>query len=676
LKKTHLITLTLLASLSSLYVGCGNKQDSNVSGLNFPTSGPDPLAPYLWHLKNITIPYVNNSSAQNSTHINLADVHSSYTGSGVKIIVSDGQIDLSHPELTKNANLSLSKNYSLSGSYFGNPFDNDDFDAHGTGVFSLAGGTKNNGVGGFGVAPDATLIGYNFLNSSPMESKFLDQLTVQNGNGIFNYSYGPMNCQFESLLGDNELFINNLRYQSISKNNIYVVAAGNEYRVSTNSCSGSNTPYYGNANFDQDRVYPYFILVGATNADGESAGYSTPGANIWISAPGGDLSSDSEIGLMVADIIGCDKGYSADSFTNFDLENSSENPYCSFFSEAAGTSYAAPIVTGAIAVLKEVNPSLSWRDFKHILASTASRIDVNASQDNHPNSENLTGHKYQQEWIQNNAGYFFHPWYGFGLLDLTAAVMMAQNPNFNLYELKSTDNFLDEPSYTSNSNLNLSIPNNSLGTSNTINVDSHDLVIEHVLITVDVTHLSPSDIGIELYSPEGTMTKVMNINSHIAGTNLDSVKFGLNAFYGERSQGDWTIKIVDGKAGVNGTLNNWSISILGNKGDPSLTDTIEPSPAENFIHSNGVLSWTAPGGVTDISRYEICIYETSKAESSCKDADWRPIVNGSTNLTLSGYVSGGLRIDSFISGTNYTAKIRVIDEAENESTEVTTSWTP
>jgi len=656
-------------------MGCGNKEDSNVSGLNFPTTGDDPLAPYLWHLKNITIPYVNNSSPQNGTHINLGNVHSNYTGAGIKIIVSDGQIDLSHPELVKNANLTLSKNYSLSSSYFGDPFDNDDFDAHGTGVFSLAAGGKNNGVGGFGVAPDATLIGYNFLNSSPMESKFIDQLTIQSGNGVFNYSYGPMNCQFESLLGDNELFINNLRYQSISNNNVYVVAAGNEYYVSTNSCSGANSPYFGNANFDQDRVYPYFILVGATNADGESAGYSTPGANVWISAPGGDLSSTSEIGLMVADIIGCDKGYSTDSFNNFDLENSSLNPYCSFFSEAVGTSYAAPIVSGAIAILKEANPNLTWRDIKHILASTAGRIDESASQINHPNNENLSGHQYQQAWILNHAGYYFHPWYGFGLLDLTAAVLMAESHSFNLHEMKTTDNFFDEPSYKSTSNLSLSIPNNSTGISNTINVTSHNLFIEHVLITVDISHSRPSDIGIELSSPEGTMTKVMNINSHITGTNLNTVKFGLNAFYGERSNGNWTIKVFDGKSGVSGTLNNWSISIIGNEGAASVTDTIDPFPVESFTHADGILSWTAPAGVTDIARYEICIYETSDLEISCKDADWRPIINGTTNLTLSGYVSGGLKIVSFSSGVNYSAKIRVIDEAENESTQAMTSWT-
>jgi hypothetical protein len=45
----------------------------------------------------------------------------------------------------------------------------------------------------------------------------------------------------------------------------------------------------------------------------------------------------------------------------------------------------------------------------------------------HPGGLNLSGHTYQQGWVTNSALYSFHPWYGFGLLDLTAAKNLASS---------------------------------------------------------------------------------------------------------------------------------------------------------------------------------------------------------------------------------------------------------
>ncbi len=674
LKKNTIVKMFALLGLSTIIFGCGNKGESSSSGssISFPTSGSDPLAAYLWHLKDLSGNYVNGNSPANDIHINLGSTHSSYTGKGITVVISDGQIDLDHPELDDNANISLSKNYSNDAPYFGDPYDQDDFDSHATGVSSLTAGGKNNGVGGFGVAPEANLVGYNFLNSSSSESKFIDQAQVEGGEAVFNYSYGPMNCAFENM-AESDIFLNTLRAETISNNNLYVVAAGNEFAVSSNSCNGSNHEYFGNANFDQDRTQPYFLLVGATNAEGLSAQYSTPGANVWISAPGGDLASESGIGLMVADLIGCDAGFGVDSFTNFDLSSSSENPFCSFFSEAQGTSYAAPIVTGAIAVLKEVNPDLTWRDIKHILAATAVKIDPTAGATDHPGGEDLPSHEYQQGWVTNDAGYHFHPWFGFGLLDLTAAVALADNPDFDLQELKSTDTLEDEPNYSEAPNS--PIPNNSIGATSTINIDKHDLVIEHVLVKVNITHPRPSDIGIELVSAKNTVTKLMNINSYIASTSNDDVYevyFGVNGFYGERSNGDWEIRVVDGKSGETGTLNSWSITIIGHKGPDALTP--DPAPATSFSRSGANLTWTAsPDG--DVARYEICIAPTQNLALGCKDGDWRSILAPATSVSLTSYVMGGLRVDEFENGVEYTAKIRAVDTDENESSIATTTWT-
>jgi len=103
----------------------------------------------------------------------------------------------------------------------------------------------------------------------------------------------------------------------------------------------------------------------------------------------------------------------------------------------------------------------------------------------------------------------------------------------------------DSFSYTTGTiSINIS-DNSSSRAASVINVSGHDLFILHVQVSVSATHPYPGDIGIELTSPSGTITKLMNINSELSGTNLTNVYFGANGFYGERSKGSFTLKIVD-----------------------------------------------------------------------------------------------------------------------------------
>ena len=68
-----------------------------------------------------------------------------------------------------------------------------------------------------------------------------------------------------------------------------------------------------------------------------------------------------------------------------------------------GTSAAAPLAAGAIALVLESNPDLTYRDIMHLIAKT-SRI---------PNVEDTDG------WIINGAKYHVNEKYGFGVLDIS-----------------------------------------------------------------------------------------------------------------------------------------------------------------------------------------------------------------------------------------------------------------
>ena len=62
----------------------------------------------------------------------------------------------------------------------------------------------------------------------------------------------------------------------------------------------------------------------------------------------------------------------------------------------------------------EANPSLTWRDVKHILASTSVKVD-------NSRSKSILGVT-QYSWVTNAANYEHHNWYGFDKINAGAAI--------------------------------------------------------------------------------------------------------------------------------------------------------------------------------------------------------------------------------------------------------------
>lgn len=568
MKRQLLYTFILVCFCSGL-VACKIKNSASGGVKPAPVSPkvPDPLLPYLWHLKNTGQLAFSTSTGTGGADINLDDLYElGFTGKGVVVAVSDSNIDMDHEDLVKNANISLSRNYlkSTSSEWPGSrPISSNNTASHGTSVMGIIGAVAENGLGGKGVAPEVTLVGFNFIDSNQSLTRKLDQ--AKGPIDVFNYSYGSGSC---TVIPVEPTYVTQLKYgvttQRNGKGSIYVKAAGNEYSGDVSDCSPLYTgPYLGNTNLEQVNTYPYTILAAALTADGILTDYSTPGAGLWISAPGGENGVDAP-GVISTDLPGCTKGYSKTSATgnNFDKGKDSLNKSCNYTSGLQGTSFSSPIVAGAVAVLLQVNPDLTWRDVKHILASTAVQIDLTANNSLHPLGQNLAGHLYDQGWVENAAHYKFHNWYGFGRLDLKSAVTMAQSYTFPLGDLVETKDNDGNWLYQSG-DISLAIPDNSAaGVTNSINVASN-LVVESVQISVSILHDFSTDLGIEITSPSGTVSTVMNINSGILTGNMINTQFLSNAFYGEPSNGNWRIKVVDGAAQDTGILTSWKINIYG-----------------------------------------------------------------------------------------------------------------
>ena len=221
-------------------------------------------------------------------------------------------------------------------------------------------------------------------------------------------------------------------------------------------------------------------------------------------------------------------------------------------------SSAAPATAGVIAILLGVNPDLTWRDVKHILAVSARKIDPDIA----AVRVAFNGQPYiaQHAWQTNTAGYAYHNWYGFGAVAVDEAVVMA-----NGYTSNSLGEFVESPWFESTSVMDaMDIPDrDGAGVTEMLEVTElpNTANMEAVILDITVYHSYGSDLGVTLTSPAGTES-IMNAPFNpildrfpgMLGWQLMS-----NAFYGEEPNGTWTLQVVDLVTGDTGRLGSWRL---------------------------------------------------------------------------------------------------------------------
>ncbi len=552
--------------------GSGTVGSSNVAvavacsdGFSLAAS-TDPLAPQQWHLKNTGQNAYLAVGGVAGMDIDVDPVYSghAYSGKGIVAAVVDTGLEIAHEDLATNAITGGSWNFINSTTDPTNTVTTGD---HGTSVAGIIAMARNS-VGGIGVAPAASLKGFNFLSSGQSLAENIDSLggSASSPNSadvaIFNQSYGVSQTS-DSLINPTieAQYASGANSLRGGKGAIYVKAAGNGFldmgeplNVNCVQLSGISCE---SANFDPENTIPYQIVVGATNANGVKASYSTAGSAIWISAPGGEADAI-QPAIITTDQSGCAKGYSTTTAGTSAFDNgAAPNSTCNYTNTMAGTSAAVPVVSGVIALLLQANPQLTWRDVKHILATTARKVDQTRA----AASVALSDGSYVAEpaWTTNAAGYSFHNWYGFGLIDASAAVNMATGYTSTLGTFVNTG-------WISSGALSLAIPDNSVaGASNTLTVPATPVqTVEEVQVRVSATHTYTGDLAIELTSPSGTRGVLKTGNDGFDGsTGLNGMVLISNAFYGENPAGNWTIKVVDAAAIDTGTLTECAIRVFG-----------------------------------------------------------------------------------------------------------------
>ncbi|MGE7622415.1 S8 family peptidase [Viridibacillus sp. NPDC096237] len=230
----------------------------------------------------------------------------------VKVAVIDTGIDRNHPEL---------KGSILSSTNTINPMNPTTADIHGTHVAGIIAAKKDNGIGGYGLNPNAKILSYDVFDGD----QFTLDYTIANailkavdqGANVINMSLGG---------GVPSSVLEAAVEKAISSGVVVVAAAGNQ---------GSDMPVY-------PAKYEGVISVGSVNSDKKLSEFSSYGASTDVVAPG-------------------DSVYAP----YYDTQKGSS------FAKLSGTSMASPVVAGTVALLLSKHPNLKPVEVEYILEKTA-----------------------------------------------------------------------------------------------------------------------------------------------------------------------------------------------------------------------------------------------------------------------------------------------------------------
>jgi len=552
-------------------------RDSEVSTIRLSLR-TDPLYRYQWHLDNTGQTNFASSAATAGEDLNVARVIATgYTGDGVIVAVVDDGLEIGHEDLVDNV--------VPDGSYDFVDADLDPTNAdlggsHGTSVAGIIAARGWNDIGVLGVAPRASLVGLNFL-----ESQSTDDFIVSFGGDartadvdIFNFSAGVYLRNFVEMDCFRKTAIEtNIPALRDGKGAVLIKAAGNTFRGGLSDVDRSAYLQYCGTDLScHDAITDYFhrlpeiLVIGALAADGQKASYSSPTSAMWVSGFGGQggrhmlysggTRESLEPAIMTADRSTCDGGYAGTNSPLSQVYNAfedhtaphAENPDCNYTSIFNGTSSAAPAVAGVVALMLERNPNLTYRDVKHILAATARQVDTGFS----PRA--LDGVTYYR-WLTNGAGYPFHNFYGFGAVDAEAAMDMAGTftaDSFAAQNRTQAGDLLSTLSVTLDEGVVKSY-SQQVATAGTVEFVRVDL-------NVEASAANFNSLGVRLESPSGTVVTLLQPHTALLmSPSSGVVELAASAFYGEEAAGNWIMHLFDHDADSQTLdIESWSLQFF------------------------------------------------------------------------------------------------------------------
>ena len=547
------------------------------------TAHNDPLYGCQWHLENH-----GRGGGSAGQDINVEDAWENTKGEGVNVLIVDNGLDPDHEDLVENVD--ASRNFDVLG---------DDRVlrpqlTHGTAVAGLI-AARDNDLGMRGVAPRASIYAHNALSRGTDADILSAMLHEQNVTRVSSNSWGAN----ESPGLDTAPFIWELALEHAltagggGKGIVYVFSAGN----------GGSSDY---SNLEEFANHYGVIAVCSVDDRGIRTSYSESGSNLWVCAPSRQSGRQ---GIATTD------------------------NYSRYRGSFGGTSASAPQVSGVAALVLAANDSLTWREVKLILASSARQNDPS-------NRDWLEGSpKYRNE----NDSYRFNHRYGFGVVDAAAAVELALNwvslPPFQ--EITAVSGDLDlviRDSPRDPVKVKLALPT---GVS----------FIEFVELQIDFAHEAVRDLKIELVSPIGTTSLIAPDTGNSALGWDGKFRFGSARHLGEDATGEWTLQITDRHNRASGRLRSWEIIAYGHRRTPDQPTPIAAAALDQALS----VDWHAPESaqLSEVTGFDLRYIETSADETI--DSNWTARSSVAT-ATQSRY-----RLTGLSNGTPYDLQVRAFN---------------
>jgi kexin len=392
-------------------------------------------------------------------------------------------------------------------------------DQHGTRCAGEIAAIKND-VCGVGVAYEAHVSGVRIL-SGPIAD--VDEAAALNyayqENHIYSCSWGPPD-DGKSMDAPKGLIakaiLNGAQNGRGGKGSIFVFAGGNG-GASDDQC-----------NFDGYTNSIYSMTISAVDREGLHPYYSE---------------------MCAANIA---TGWSSGSGDHIHTTDVAWNGVNRCTSSHGGTSAAAPLVAGVVALAVEARPDLTWRDVQHIAVHSAVMINPE-----------------DPDWQKTQAGRHFNHKFGYGVIDAHQFVEEAKRHKLVKAQAWMTGK-------------NVTIPKDETlltegGVKSTFTITAEMLSeanlesVEHVTVRVWITHERRGDCNIELTSPHGTKSVLARPRRYDdATTGFPGWGFMTLKHWDESPIGEWYMEVFD-KAHPQKTGNflAWSMTLWGQAIDSS-----------------------------------------------------------------------------------------------------------
>uniref|UniRef100_A0AAY4BDU7 P/Homo B domain-containing protein n=1 Tax=Denticeps clupeoides TaxID=299321 RepID=A0AAY4BDU7_9TELE len=442
-----------------------------------------------------------------------------YTGRGVVVTILDDGIEKDHPDLAQN--------YDPDASYDVNDRDPDpqprytqlNDNRHGTRCAGEVAAVASNGICGVGVAYDAKIGGVRMLDGEVTDVVEAKSLSLNSQHiHIYSASWGPED-DGKTVDGPaklaKEAFLRGVTEGRGGLGSIFVWASGNGGREK-DSC---NCDGYTNS--------IYTLSISSTTQQGKVPWYSEACSSTLATTYSSGGADEKQI-------------------VTTDLHQKCTDSH-------TGTSASAPLAAGVIALALEANMNLTWRDMQHLVVRTS-----------------RPAHLVTNDWRTNGVGRRVSHSYGYGLLDASAMVALAQNWTSVGPQHQCVINMLSESRDIRNRLVFSKSVEACAGRPEFVSL------LEHVQARLSLSYKHRGNLAIYLTSPLGTRSTLLHSNTgdqplfslsrpqDMSSEGFNDWAFMTTHSWDEDPHGEWTLEIENESGMADyGVLSQFTLVLYG-----------------------------------------------------------------------------------------------------------------